>query len=160
MSVKTILVPTDFSEHAQRAFDAACDLAEQLGAKVYLLHVQSASALRVAVQEGLLGDASTDEELETAVAQLIEQRFSQVLSAAGHSPISIERIWRRGEPCATITAYANDIGADLVVVGRRGAGLLEDVRAAVLGSVAESLIRKSPCPVLIVRREHKIEVRR
>jgi universal stress protein A len=155
MSIKTILVPTDFSQHAQRAFESACDIAEQLGAKVYLLHVQSASALRVAVQEGLLDGASTDEELESAVAQLIEQRFSQVLSGAGHSQLSIERIWRRGEPCATITAYANEIGADLVVVGRRGAGLLEDVKAAVIGSVAESLIRKSPCPVMIVRRERR-----
>lgn len=160
MSVKTILVPTDFSEHAQRAFESACDLAGQLGAKVYLLHVQSASALRIAVQEGLLDGASTDEGLETAVAQLVEQRFSQVLCGPHDSRVSIERIWRRGEPSATITAYAKEIGADLVVVGRRGAGLLEDVRAAFIGSVAESLIRKSPCPVMIVRREHKIEDRR
>ena len=155
MSIKTILVPTDFSEHAQRAFESACDLAGQLGAKVYLLHVQSASALRIAVQEGLLDGASTDQELETTVAQLIEQRFSQVLCAPHDSSVSIERIWRRGEPCAMITAYANEIGADLVVVGRRGAGLLEDVKVAVLGSVAESLIRKSPCPVMIVRRDHR-----
>jgi len=159
MSIKTILVPTDFSEHAQRAFERACDLAGQLGAKVYLLHVQSASALRIAVKEGLLDGASTDEELQTAVAQLIEERFSEVLSGSDRSQISIERVWRRGEPGAVITAYAKEIGADLVVIGRRGAGLLEDVRAAVIGSVAESLVRKSPCPVMIVRRDHKIDRR-
>lgn len=159
MSIKSILVPTDFSEHAQRAFESACDLAGQLGAKVYLLHVQSANALRTAVQEGLLDGASTDEELETAVAQLIEQRFSRVLCGPHDSRVSIEQIWRRGEASATITAYAKEIDADLMVVGRRGAGLLEEVRAAVIGSVTESLIRKSPCPVMIVRREHKIEDR-
>src|SRR5438093_11767786 len=64
MSIKTILVPTDFSEHAQRAFERACDLAGQVGAKVYLLHVQTESALRTAIKEGLVDGASTDEELK------------------------------------------------------------------------------------------------
>lgn len=155
MSISTILVATDFSEHSQRAFDRACDLARQLGAKVVLLHVQSAGALRTAVKEGLLDGASTDAELETAVAQLIAQRFSQVLSGADHSAVSIEQVVRRGEPGGAITAYASEISADLVVIGRRGAGLIDDVKAAVIGSVAESLVRKSPCPVMIVRREHK-----
>lgn len=155
MSIKTILVPTDFSEHAQRAFERACDLAGQLGAKVYLLHVQTGSALRVAVKEGMLDDISTDEELEKAVAELAEQRFSQVLCSVDSSQIEIEHSVRRGEPGAVIAAYADEIGADLMVVGRRGAGLMEDVRAAVIGSVTESAIKKSPCPVLVVRREHQ-----
>lgn len=154
MQVNTILVATDFSEHSQRAFERACDLAGQLGARVFLLHVQSASALRTAVQEGLLDGNSTDEELEAAVAQLVEQRFSRMISQVDRSRVSVEAVWRRGEPGATIVAYAKEIAADLMVIGRRGAGLLEDVRAAVIGSVAESLVRKSPCPVLIVRRDH------
>ena len=145
MRIKTILVPTDFSEHAQRALEKACDLAAELGARLYLLHVRTGSALRIAVKEGLLDGASTDEELEKAVEQLIEQRFSQMLSGIDRSQIAIEHTWRRGEPGAVIAAYAKEIGADLVVVGRRGAGLIEDMRAAVLGSVAESVIRKSPC---------------
>lgn len=154
MSIKTILVPTDFSAHAHRAFERACDLAEQLGAKLHLLHVQGGSVLRTAVQEGLLGDASTDGELERAVEQLIHQRFSETLSGAGHSQIAVECVSRRGDPGAVTVAYANEIGADLVVVGRRGSGLIEGIGAAVIGSVAETLIRKSPCPVLVVRREH------
>jgi nucleotide-binding universal stress UspA family protein len=154
MSIKTILVPTDFSEHAQRAFEKACDLARQLGAKLHLLHVQTGSALRIAVKEGLIDGCSTDEELQKAVAELTEQRFSQVLAGVDCSQVSIEQVCRRGEPGAVIAAYATEIGADLVVVGRRGAGLLQDMREAVIGSVAESAIRKSPCPVLVVRREH------
>ncbi|MFY9553919.1 MAG: universal stress protein [Blastocatellia bacterium] len=154
MTIKTILVPTDFSEHAQRAFEIACDLARQLGASLYILHVKTGSALRIAVQEGLLDDASTDEKLEEAVEQLIQQRFSQTLSSIDRSQISVETISRRGDPAATINAYAREIGVDLVVLGRRGVGLLEDVRAAVIGSVTASVIRKSPCPVMVVRREH------
>ncbi len=154
MSIKTILVPTDFSEHAQRAFEQAYDLAAQLEAKLHLLHVQTGGALRVAVQEGLLDGASTDEELQQAVEQLTERRFSEALSGVDRNQVAIETATRRGDPDAVIIGYAKEIGADLIVVGRRGTGLLEGVRSAVIGSVAENVIRKSPCPVMVVRREH------
>jgi len=154
MSIKTILVPTDFSEHAQRALERACDLAQQLGAKVFMLHVQSASTLRTAVQEGLLENASTDEEIQKALEALIDRRCSQALSSVACTRIAVEYTCRRGEPGAVIVAYASEIGADLVVIGRRGAGLLEEMRTAVIGSSTESVIRKSPCPVMVVRREH------
>ena len=154
MSIKTILVPTDFSEHAHRAFERACDLAGQLGAKIYLFHVQTESALRTAIKEGLLGEASTDEEVLTAVSQSIEERFSQTLSAVDRAQISIEHSSRRGDPDAVIPAYAEEIGADLIVIGRRGSGFMNEVRATVIGSVTEGVIRKSPCPVMVVRLEH------
>jgi nucleotide-binding universal stress UspA family protein len=51
MPINTILVPTDFSENAHVAFETACDLALQLGAKLHVLHVQDESALRVAIKE-------------------------------------------------------------------------------------------------------------
>jgi nucleotide-binding universal stress UspA family protein len=154
MDIKTILVPTDFSEHARRAFERACDLARQLGAKIYLLHVQSDSALRISVKEGLFEGCSTDEEIHSAVAQLIDKRFSQMLSSVDRSSIEIEHTTRRGEPGSATVAYAHEIGADLVVVGRRGKGLIEEMRVAVIGTVTETLIRKSPCPVVVVRRDH------
>lgn len=155
MSIKIILVPTDFSEHAQRAFEQACDLAGQLGARVTLLNVQTESALRTAIKEGLIDGASTDQGLKDAVEQLIAQRFSQTVCGVDRSQIAVECISRRGDPDFTIAAYAEEIGADLIVIGRRGAGLMDEMRAAVIGSVTESVIRKSPCPVMVVRREHR-----
>ncbi|HZM87653.1 MAG TPA: universal stress protein [Blastocatellia bacterium] len=152
--IKTILVPTDFSEHAQRSFERAFDLAGELGSKLYLLHVQTESALRTAIREGLFGDSSTDEELREAVSQLIEERFSKTMSGIDRSQVSIEHTSRRGDADYVIPSYAEEIGADLVVVGRRGAGLVSEMRAVVIGSVTESIIKKSPCPVLVVRREH------
>jgi len=150
--IKTILVPTDFSEHAQRAFERARDLAEQLGARLCVLHVQTEGTIRTAIKEGLLDDASTDAELCAAIEQLIEQRFSQML--AGVDRMRVEYTSRRGESTVLIPAYAEEIGADLVVVGRRGAGLMSEMREAVIGSVTASVIRRSPCPVMVVRREH------
>ena len=78
-------------------------------------------------------------------------RLSELL--AGHCPseVPVEHLVRRGDADAVIAAYAKEINADLIAVGMRGAGLIENIKTIVLGSVAESLIRKSPCPVLLVR---------
>jgi len=119
-----------------------------------LLHIASENALRIAIKEGLIESCNTDEEVHSAVEKLIEERFAKTLASVSASDLIIEHSWRRGDPIAAIPAYAAEIGADLVVVGRRGSGLIEGVRAAVIGSVTESLIRKSPCPVMVVRREH------
>jgi nucleotide-binding universal stress UspA family protein len=155
MAIKTILVPTDFSENSRVAFARALDLSRQLGAKLYLLHVQDETTLRTAVKEGLLREDSTDEMLEAEVARLTEQRFEQMLSGHDLSGVHVERVTRRGEGEFTISRFARDIDAGMVVVGLRGAGLIGMLRSAVMGSVAESVIKKSPCPVLVVRLDHK-----
>lgn len=151
MLYKTILVATDFSENAQRAFERAHDLARQLGANLYILHAQDESSLRTAIKEGLLREDSTDEQLQQAIAQLTKGRFSQMMAGTGISEVAVEHIARRGDPKRIISEFASEIGADLVVVGRRGTSLID----LVLGSVADSVIRTSPCPVMVVRRDHE-----
>jgi nucleotide-binding universal stress UspA family protein len=155
MIVKTILVPTDFSENAQVAFEKAYDLARQVGARLYVLHVRDASNLRIAIKEGLLAAESTDEHLEAAVARLTEDRFSKLFADVDRSQVELEHLSRRGDSDATIMGYAKEVSADIIVIGRHGAGVMESFFSAVLGSVAETVIKKSPCPVLVVRRDHK-----
>jgi len=155
MPIKTILVPTDFSDNAHLAFEKAFDLAAQLGAKLHFLHVQNESTLRMAIKEGLLRDDSTDEELQAEIGRLIEERCSKVLAGCEIPGGPIEHLSRRGEPDVVIARYAREINADLIVIGMRGAGLSGLIKSAVMGSVAESLIRKAPCPVMVVRLDHK-----
>jgi nucleotide-binding universal stress UspA family protein len=150
MHIKTILVPTDFSENARNAFDRACDLARQTGASIHLLHVQEESTLRTAVREDLLGDSPDDEAVEAAVNEFNQRRLSEAIDGADHSGIHIESLTRRGDSKVVIIDYAREVHADITVVGRRGMSLIERV----VGSIAESIIRKSPCPVLVVRRDH------
>lgn len=154
MRIKNILVPTDFSENAQLAFDHAYELALQVGAKLHLLHVRDESVLRTAVREGLLRADSTDEDLQAAVEQLSGERFSATVAGVDQTAVHIERVSRHGDPKLVIVDYAAEITADVVVVGMRGAGVIGAIKTAVLGSVADSLIRKSPCPVLVVRLDH------
>ena len=151
MENKSILVAVDFSENAEAAFDVAYDLARQLGTKLYVLHVQDENTLRTAIREELFDDYETDEELEAAVKKLNEDRLTNLTSAADPKEVEIERHSQRGDPRALIVDRAIDINAYLLVVGRRGLSLIDRV----VGHVTDSVIRKSPCPVVIVRREHK-----
>ena len=155
MPIKTILVPTDFSENAHVAFEKACDLALQLGAKLHVLHVQDESALRVAIREGLLDDRQTDDELCEAVAALTAGRFAKLLGGPECSGVQVEHELRHGDAGKVIADCAREINAGMIVVGRRGAGVVKDILSAVVGSIAESVIRKSPCPVLVVRHDHR-----
>ena|ERR1700754_2575128 len=155
MSIKTILVSTDFSEYAQVALEEACELAELLNASLHVLHVQDESSLRIAIKESLLDTCQTDEEIRAAVERLTQERFARMFAQANCALADITHLSRRGEAAAQTLAYARQIAADMIVIGRRGEGVLSNLLASVLGSVAEAIIRKSPCPVLLVRRDHR-----
>jgi universal stress protein A len=149
--IKTILVPTDFSDNAQAAFNFALRLAEQLSADLHVLHVQDESTLRLAVREGLLEAGIPDEQLQTEMNQLIAMRFSTLLAGTGDSGVTITQARRRGHAHLETIAYAKEIDADLLVIGRRGLSAMTTIASALLGSVAERLLKHSLKPVLVVR---------
>jgi universal stress protein A len=155
MSIKTILISTDFSENSQVAFEKACELSRQLNARLHALHVQDESSLRVAIKEGLLNSCDTDDAIHAAVERLTEERFAHMFAQTNCAALNILHLSRRGEAAAVTLAYAKEIEADMIVIGRHGEGVLVNLIGAVLGSVAQVIIRKSPCPVLVVRRNHR-----
>ena len=155
MRIQTILVPTDFSDNSQVAVDKGCELASQLGAKLYLLHVQDESTLRTAIKEGLFDRDVTDDILQAKVNQIIEARFSELRSALNRGDLGIETLSLRGDPKAMITEYASEIKADILVIGMRGITAASKIVSAVIGSVTEYVMRKSPCPTLVVRLDQK-----
>lgn len=155
MRIGKILVPTDFSENAQLAFEEACNLARQLGAKLYLLHIQDGNTLRIAIQEELVSADATDEQLQTSLQELIARRFSEMSAGLDRCEVSIESVSLLGNPKAGIVRYAEEIDADMVVIGMRGVTAMSMVTSAALGSVAEWVLRRAPCPTLIVRIEHR-----
>ena len=155
MGINTILVSTDFSDNAQVAFEKACELARLLKAKLHVLHVQDESSLRIAIKEGLLDSCQTDEAIQAAVERLTGERFARMFAEANCAVADITHLSRRGDAAAQTLAYAKKTNPDMIVIGRRGEGVMSNFISAVLGSVAEAIIRKSPCPVLVVRRDHK-----
>ncbi len=144
MSLPTnILVPTDFSAAADAALDYAFALAGKLGARVHALHVIGIPELGVP-------------ELGLAVASALMS--SLVLVQRGTLDARVDRrrgeaevgqvVLRTGDSRETILQVIGEVGADLVVMGSHGR---RGVARALLGSIAESIVRLAPCPVLIVR---------
>ncbi len=140
MKIRTLLVPTDFSEHADRALEYAGGLARELGAKVEILHAYQAPlveltpyhlALPVSVLEGVRDVAR--EKLEA----LCEKLTTEGVDAHGRLC--------EGIPAEVIVNTAADLKVDMIVMGTRGNTGLKHV---LLGSVAERTLRRAGCPVL------------
>ena len=155
MQIKTILVPTDFSNNAHVAVEKGCELARRLGAKLYLLHAQDQSTLRTAIKKELFDMDATDELLQTRVLKMVEERFSELLASLDHTDLEIHSVSLRGDPKSLVTQYASEINADLVVIGMRGITAASRLVSTVIGSVTEHVMRSSPCPTVVVRLDHE-----
>ena len=143
MIPKNILVPTDHSELAEHALDYACELGAKLGATVHLLHVIGIPALGVPE----LGVALTSTMIDSLVAD--GQRSLDALAASRRSKCPIGQVLlKTGDARDAINQTAKELGADLIVVGTHGR---RGLSRALLGSVAETVVRTAPCPVLAVR---------
>lgn len=139
-----ILVPTDFSEGSEHAWSEARRLAARLGAELILVHVlveaplYSEGPFTMKVARGVFAAAR-----EWAVKSLGE--WTETAAAAG---LTARWVLRTGVPYKEIVGAAAREGADLIVIGTRGRGGLD---RALLGSVADRVIRLAPCPVVSVR---------
>ena len=137
---RTILVPTDFSESAEKALDQAVELAGALGAKLYLVNAISVPALGIPE----LGVALTSTMMESTV----RANHAELDRLAARWPAAhIEVMLRTGYPRDVIVGLANQLGADLIVMGTHGR---RGVRRALLGSIAEAVLRTAPCPVWVI----------
>lgn len=138
---RTILVPTDFSEHADQALEYAAALAAQIDAKIHLVHAITVPLN--GVREVSYGSAvieSTAKEVQAGLDKLAA-RFRERVSMA---PVRVEV----GDAREVIDQVAEKIGAELIVMGTHGR---RGVKRMLLGSVAESVVRSAPCPVLTIR---------
>jgi nucleotide-binding universal stress UspA family protein len=137
--IRTILFPTDFSQHADNAFQLACSLARDHGARIVVLHV--ATPPPIVLPEGVVTEFNVPEYLEG-----VRRQLEQIKSP--DPALRLERRLEQGDPGSEIVRVAKEVGADWIVIGTHGrTGLLR----LVLGSVAEQVLRKAPCPVLTVR---------
>jgi len=137
LPIHTILHPTDFSDRSALALPVASALARDYGARLVVLHVAAPPA--VAYTEGVF----VPEDHEAALAEA--RRQLELLQAPG---VAAERRFEEGDPVAGILRVAEEIHSDLIVMGthgRTGLGRL------FMGSVAEQVLRKAPCPVLTLK---------
>ncbi len=146
IQLKRILLPTDFSEFSHEATKYACAFAEQFQAELHLLHIQESHIS--ATPEFGMGLAVPTRSRESKEAA--ESALAKVLDPAWAQRHTVVQCAVEGAPPAEIVAYAKQHDIDMIVMGTHGRGGLAH---ALLGSVAEKVLRKAPCPVLTVRPE-------
>lgn len=140
---RTIVVGVDGSDQSFHAAEVAASLARQRGAKLFLVTV-------VRPPEGWWGIVGSPPPADALASSMTEAQQSILdvtvanIDLEGVEYLATEEI---GEPAAALADVAREQDADLLVVGRRGAGFVERL---VMGSVADRVAHYSPCPVLIV----------
>lgn len=146
ISLRGILAPIDFSDCSLEAFDYGVRVAKQFGASLTILHVLEPvsygldfTLCHTAERESL------KERTESRLAGLVEIVKSEGVPA--HSEV------RGGIPADTIVRAAHDSSYDLIIMGTHGRRGLSHV---VSGSVAEAVLRRASCPVLMVKRQRRI----
>ena len=144
ISLKNLLVPTDFSEHSLVAAEYGVELAGRFGAKLHLLHVIEEPVATIPLLE--IYGAPSKEEYEAAAQAMLDNWPLP----DGAEEIEVERRLHHGTPFVHILHDARDHDIDLIVMGSHGRGLVAHL---LLGSVAEKVVRKASCPVLTIRPE-------
>jgi nucleotide-binding universal stress UspA family protein len=165
IALKQILVPTDFSPPSDAAVRYGVAFAHAFQAQLHLFHVAVRHDIDIIVERQriietfLSGRAAAasqvdaDELAEHAARALL----GKILNEEDVSALRVEYVLRAtgiGGPYVEIVRYAHEREIDLIVMGTHGRGFMGHL---LMGSVAEKVVRKAPCPVLTVRHpEHEV----
>jgi nucleotide-binding universal stress UspA family protein len=146
MTLRRILVPTDFSVHADAALAYAMELAQPFNAAIYLLHV---------VENPLAAGVWSSEIYTAEIAGLqinlvrdAEQRLRESIPVIAGTRAGFASEVRTGNAADEIVQVARERLIDLIVMGTHGRSALPRM---IMGSVAERVTRAAPCPVLTLR---------
>lgn len=138
---RTIVVAVDFSEHSDVAFSAALEMAAEYGAMLHIVHAFHHPVPAMAVYE--LPHDFFDAPRNSALRKL--HVAGEKTAAEG---IDVEWCLLDGPAGHAIVKFAEEVKADLVIVGTRG---ITGLKHVLLGSVAEQIVRTAPCSVLTVK---------
>jgi nucleotide-binding universal stress UspA family protein len=146
IKLEKILIPTDFSDFSKPAITYGCAIAARFNSQVHLLHVVPDAAMLVPEAGGLGSGAFVDQA--DALEESAKTQLAELPSDGWENEKEIVRATRIGATFYEIIQYAKEEDVDLVVIGTHGrSGLMH----LLMGSVAENVVRKSPCPVLTVK---------
>ena len=146
LQIRSILAPTDFSRHSERAVRLACDMAERFGADLHLLHILPDVIVPVGPDPALITTVPPEYYADTEAQSMTS--LEKVVQPGWGQPASVDYAVRWGDAVEAIVGYATEHGIDLVVVATHGRTGLSHM---LLGSVAEKIVRTAPCPVLTIR---------
>jgi nucleotide-binding universal stress UspA family protein len=136
--IRTILHPTDFSAHSEAAFRLACALAREHGGRLVVLYVN--------VPDVVIGEGWPLPPQPPEFRDSLKERLARIQPP--DPSLRVERLVSDGDAVTEILRVAGEARADLIVMGTHGRGGLGRL---LLGSIAEEVLRRAPCPVLTVK---------
>jgi nucleotide-binding universal stress UspA family protein len=141
--MKNLIVPVDFSDLSINVIDMAGKLAKAFGSKVWIIHVDSRQPYYVGLEVGpeLLQDLRIEEQSR------MERDLHAMEDYLKKKGVEVEAILLQGKIVTVILEQCQKLEADLVVIGSKTFGLFS---RTFLGSVSEGVLRKAPCPVMVV----------
>ena len=149
LSIQHILVATDFSPHSEIAVQYAAEIARAFKAEVLICHVVEEVSILAELPPG--GEAYFPPNLTQIQQQQAEEKCRSLIASNGIARGEV--VIGIGSPFFEIIRLAKERSADLIIVGTHGRGAIAHM---LMGSVAERVVRKAPCPVLTVRQgEHE-----
>ena len=143
LNIKTVLVPVDFDEPSERALDYALGLARRLDAAVIVMH-----AYEIPVYGFPDGAVVATAEVAARISAGLQVALDAMVAKRSTSGIHVTSLLRDGRAWEEVGKAAEEVRADLIVIGTHGRRGLSRV---FLGSVAEKVLRTATRPVLVVR---------
>ena len=144
-----ILSATDFSEDSELAVGYAEELARRYGAELILLHVdQALPPVMVSPEIGPVMDVGAMTRIAEEQRVMAQKELDKIVNRAREGGLKARSLLKVGSPFLEILHSAQGEGADLIVLGTHGRTGIAHV---LMGSVAERVVQKAPCPVLTIR---------
>ena len=148
ITLKNILVATDFGGPSAVALGYGRDLARSYQAKLHVLHVVEDIAMRYAPEVGFALP-----QLQEDLDKVARRELDRLITDDDRRTLSVVPVIETGiNVTTTITNYAKANAIDLIVMGTHGRGAVQHF---LMGSVAERVVRTAPCPVLTVRQHER-----
>lgn len=141
--VRNVVVGVDGSDQSRHAARVGADIARKNGAVLHLVTI-------VRPPEGwwgIVGSPPTPSALSKSLTEAQREILDAAIAEIDLSDMEVIQIEDVGDPARMLLDYAERIDADVMVIGRRGAGLIERI---MLGSVANRLAHDATCPVMLV----------
>jgi len=141
--LQNVVVGVDGSEQSRHAATVSADLARKNGATLHLVTI-------VRPPEGwwgIVGSPPTPSALSASLTDAQREILDSVVGEMDLTGIEVIQVEDVGDPARMLLDYARSVDADVMVIGRRGAGLIERL---MLGSVANRVVHDAECPVLLV----------
>ncbi|MEO1052637.1 MAG: universal stress protein [Bacteroidota bacterium] len=148
--MKTILVPTDFSEQAQFALDFATQIAKKNDTKIFLFHVLEIPVGTFAEPLTVNVGGSFDADFVKEMTDNAKKEINKLAEQFAGEGVDIETYVDLGSPYEGISHLVSEKQADLIVMGSKGASGLSEI---FIGSNAEKVVRRSECPVIVVKQK-------